>query len=253
MTQLEQNYRRLLGRLRHEYAYMAASGKTSRFQRTLRTTMQWADAVAAAQVRYKVTREHVDIPDKTRITIADAVKANPWLAQHQVMTKGLIRERVRFVSKIERRYWTVRRDLLPEDRERVAEYRLEMLYRNVLGDIVHTSQQVELSDPEIGGEIVFARYKAKCGKTGRKTHCVMHDFVAVTTWKGWSVVRPKNGYNCLCTLDLITRTEARTLGWLTKEDKPRFEVKWPNTASKRNYEYGSFPDPGWHGPKPVIA
>jgi hypothetical protein len=59
--------------------------------------------------------------------------------------------------------------------------------------------------------------------------------------------------NCRCLLRFYAVFEAKLKGWLNADGSPKFIVRWPNAASRANWNDGSFPDKGWHGPKFVAS
>lgn len=68
---------------------------------------------------------------------------------------------------------------------------------------------------------------------------------------GWILSECIVSSNCRCTLRYIAKHEARRLNWLDAQGDPLFEVRWPSSLAKTNYESGAFPDPGtpFVGPK----
>ena len=124
------------------------------------------------------------------------------------------------------------------------------------GDVTQTSQQIELSNPEIGIQFPFAEYRSREDARVRPTHAAMDGFVAVRSWEGWEKARPKNGYNCRCLLRFYARFEAIRKGWMTEKGILAFRTRWPQPISLPakdakfrnpivNWENGWFPDPGW--------
>lgn len=241
-----------LASLRKSYARMvhsAAHGReltTTSFQKNAGDVLKTAGFITAARLRARVDRPEIVIPD--RPTVNRIIDANPWLAEHARIAHKLIDHRVEDLTASELKYLEQRAGIIINN-PRVVSVRLEMLYRNVLGQVINDAEQIELSNEHVGTHFPYAEYLTRHDPRVRHTHNLMHGFVALRSWEGWSIIRPKNGFNCRCYLIYRTWSQAVDRGWADAPGKPKWEVKWPSAAAKANYESGVFPDPGWHGPK----
>lgn len=255
MTALEHEFRRILAKLRESYdlaiqAIFTGSGHMldlwQEFEDATSQTMMFADISHAADLRWKGLRDRLFVPSE--FDLEDVIEANPWTWDHVSVTLPVIEERSRMVSEIER----VHAESLSQ-KEEVPYHRLEMMYRNTLGEVINVSEQVELSRPEMHEAFPYSEYHTRDDSRVRRTHSLMQGFVAYRNSDEGrsilSVIRPKNGYNCRCFLLHRAWFEAVKNGWATKPGKPKWDVKWPNSASRHNFETGLFPDPGWQTEK----
>lgn len=247
------------------------------FKRSIEHVFKWSDALAAARVRTQATGEGLTVPPHVATTIErlvveadaeedrgklpdpvwrhrnesvldDVARATPWLGRHQELVNPFIVERAKVVQEIEQTFLTERAKSLARVPRSIPIYRVEMLKRNAVGEINEVAKQVQLREPEIGDRFPWAFYDTRDDRRVRPTHKTMQDFVALRTWAGWGTIRPKNGYNCRCTTIFYTARQGIERGWADAAGKPKFEVKWPNSAAETNYNKGAFPDPGWQGP-----
>jgi SPP1 gp7 family putative phage head morphogenesis protein len=258
MSVIQQHYYRVLRRLKGTYidsVRRIVSGRPDNhklwgdFQGSLLVALQWADLAAAAKLRYKALHQKTIAPHPS---IAMVMELNPWYAEHAEQTMHDISIKAMLVAKNERDYYQkIAKNKRKTINERVPEYRIERLYRDNLGEIHQVSQQTQLAIPEIGNSFPFCEYSTREDARVRPTHAAMDRFVAVRTHEIWRIIRPKNGYNCRCGVIYITRLQAKEKGWIKKNGEYKFDIKWPNSASKKNYEDRLFPDPGWFGPKYV--
>lgn len=221
------------------------------FEDNVRELLGAVDLVAAARVREKVTGEPLVIPDKP--TVRRVVEVNDWTRAHVEATAKVVEERARAIRRIEKRYYSERSEALRDRPEEIPAWRMNMIFRNATGSVQEEAEQVQLSSAFIGGMFPYSVYMTREDRRVRPTHAQMNKFVALRSWPGWLEVRPKNGFNCRCYLIHKTWSEAIRRGWASGEDRPHFEVKWPNIAAKANYQNGLFPDDGWTGPKYVAG
>ena len=206
------------------------------------------DIAAASKLRYRGIHQRSHMPTAENPTVQQVLEENPWLADHAKITHENIDIRARLVAETER-VWMVRKGrLLAQDPE-LPVHRLEMMYRMAIGEVTNIAEQVQLSSPEMASAFPYSRYGTRDDARVRPTHRSMQGFVAHRDWYGWTIVRPKNGFNCRCYLRHVSWPEAIREGWAKKIGEPRIMVKWPNSAAKRNFEQGFFPDQGWQGPK----
>lgn len=205
--------------------------------------LTWVNISAAGRLRWKAVREPVKVPS---LRIAQLEDVNPWLKSHMLSTDPLVRRRAVWLAQAERTYLESVKLTNPE--KAVPDFRAERIRRDTVGEIANVSEQVQLSVPEIGDQFPFAVYHTRDDRRVRPTHAAMDGFIAARSWRGWEKVRPKCGYNCRCYLVFVSWHEAVKRGWI-KNDKLQFETKWPNSAAKRNFNMGVFPDKNWQGPK----
>ena len=248
-----------------------------RFQRSIAYTLQWGGLLSAASVRYQGIHQSPVITGPVKRTIesltdeADAMGAggtvgerwrdrneevlariaadNPWVSTQLVETNPFVAERAAQVGEIERDFLEKRARSLAQQPMSTPIYRLEMLKRGALAEVQQVAKQVQLADPEVGSQFPYAFYDTRDDARVRPTHKAMQNFVALRTWEGWTKIRPPVGWGCRCSVIFYTGRQAIQRGWMDKDGRPKFEVKWPNSASRLNFESGAFPDPGWHGPK----
>lgn len=282
LANLRQDYLKLWSEIvaygRHTPAHPVWGGLRS----SVRYILGWSDVIAAGKMRRRATGEGLHIPETTqhdmeafaeraraeaaeddpfdtgrldlhRRTLNQAVDATPWALDHREISNPFVIERAKMIAEVEREFVEERGkslSLSPADPAHVPIHRVEMFYRHGLADVKNVAEQVQLADPEIGDLFPYAQYFTREDRRVRPTHAAMHGFVALRTWEGWPTVAPKNGWNCRCLLLYVARHQAIERGWMTPGGEPKFELRWPNSAARRNYERGAFPDKGWHGPKP---
>jgi hypothetical protein len=235
-----------------------------RFQADIRGLMTQADLMAAQRLRWKATHRRLVIPSGVshRMTPEDVVRimdANPWLSWHMAQTKPIIESRAQAVRQIEEQFVQRRADAFhlqttgqarPE-MFKVPIWRLEMHRRNAINTVANISEQVQLSDPEVGAAFPFAENRSRDDRRVRPTHADMDGFVAVRTHPIWEYIRAPNGFGCRCLWITISFSEAQSRGYLTASGTPKFQIKWPNAKAKSNYENRLFPDPDWQGKRYV--
>lgn len=238
------------------------------FEQGVREYLGWADLTASSKLRYRVTKEITELPEpplKSEIIlpgepVAPALEIvaqnNPWFAEHKHITDPLVAQRAEWVRATEERYWNGRRALLnayfkkgPKKVKIEPLARLDMHRRTAHGVIANVSEQVQMAVPEISDAFPFAEYFTRDDRRVRPTHVPMLHFVAIRSWAGWPRIVPLNGFSCRCWLRYSTNKEAIERGYMTKDGLAKFEVKWPNSLARKNYEKGLFPDKGWAGPK----
>lgn len=260
LSPIRDHFGGLLRRLRSDYydiiASKAARGSVPQplwgeFRKSLTQSLVWSCLASGANVRYKATHQRIVLPDSGEVSLANVLDLNEWTTPHLNAMADRIEDKVALVIDAERRYVDEHGEDIMDYGPHVPRNRLEMIYRNAVGDLGYIAAQVQLSSPEVGDALPYILYLTKNDKRVRSTHALMHGFIALRTWDGWSSIRPKNGYNCRCYLRYHTWDDAIRLGWAWSIFKPRWDRKWPNRDAQRNYEDGTFPDPGWNGPKYV--
>jgi len=274
MTPSEQWYRELLRRLTGVYEdavdiTVSTEGNVTTpwndFRDAVAGIFKWADVVQAAKLRWRGRRQKIEVPGVDRkdfdplqheLSIEDVLSSNEWAQTHAQATWPLIEQQATIVAQIEQEFAEKRAAAIRNDPEAIPLYRLEMLYRNTIGEVLNVSEQVELSTPEINDAFPYSEYKSRDDFRVRSTHRAMHGFIALREGEGLRVleiVRPKNGYNCRCYLVHRAWFEAVDRGWAKAIGKPKWELKWPNSAARHNFENGLFPDPGWDRKKFVAS
>jgi hypothetical protein len=220
--------------------------KLDKLRDSLGDMLQWANVTAAARMR-----RQAGLPVKTpkSKTLQAVIEANPFLEAHLEATDPLVRQRTLWVAESEGQYLeavaAATRAVRVGKKPPSPLWRAERIRRDQVGEITNVAEQVQLSVPEIGGQFPFAEYHTRDDARVRPTHALMNNFVALRTWAGWKKIRPRCGYNCRCYVIFVSLFEAKRNGWIGKDGKVKFEVKWPNSKSKWNYEHGLFPDKGW--------
>lgn len=229
------------------------------FAEQLKLVLQWVDVSKAATLRARATGKRLAVPQmldtgwtgEKPLDLARLVQANPWLASHSEATSARINQLVEFIAGKERIYGKVwaQSKRAKVDQELIPAHRLEMFYRQGVKETATNSEQRMLDDPKISDKYPFVEYVTKDDVRVRPTHAVMHGFLACR-WdeEGVAMLRivsPPAGYNCRCTLKLITVTEARSHGWMGAQFVPFFAFKWPNRMAEYNFNHGVFPDRGW--------
>lgn len=221
------------------------------FEDSAGRVFRFADLVQATSTRWRATRETLDMrgagTKSGGFDIERLVKNNPWLRAHQIVTTPLLEARIKAVRDAEEAH----AKLVKSNAKPI--YRAEMIHRNVLTDIANTAEQVQLAVPEVGNMFPGAEYVTRDDLRVRPTHRAMYGFVARRDNEIWRVIRPPNGFNCRCYVIYRTRIECEKRGWLRKDGEMKFDLRWPNSASERNYKARIFPDEGWTGPKIVAG
>lgn len=250
MTAAEKQYRTTLLQVEKSYAsVLLGNGSWNDFRKGVVELLRWTNAVGASKARYQALRKPVRYDGSTELS--SLLQKNGFL---QVQDKALsvyIRDRAAFTVAVEKRFLEERGQFLDEETlVRAARSRFTMFYRNMVADMLSLSTHTAASSGELREYFPFMMYVTMKDEAVRKTHAAMNGFVAVTNDPIWRVVRPACGYNCRCSIRLITLAEAIRHGWMAGKT-PRFSQKWPPTLAKRNYLIGIFPDSGWHGPKEI--
>lgn len=242
MSSMEQSYRDMV----NGYTSPAADS----FQKSMREVLRWASLVSASKARWATLHEMVDTPSGEAWGLKELIDQNDWMKDHDAAMQPMIESTSILVRQAEERFIQERGQFLDEKQlVRAANVRSMLFYRNAVSGVVNTAQHVQISDPEIRAKIAFLVYVSAHLPTTRPTHAAMHGFVAVASSDIWRVVRPPNGYNCMCTLKIVGWQEAQRRKLLRANGAPRFEHRWPSQQARRNFDFGIFPDEGWAGPK----
>jgi hypothetical protein len=223
-------------------------------EHSVRLLLAWADLTAAAKLRFAGTQQRTKWPSDV---LENVIDANQYLQEHVKQSNPIIEFRAKMVRQAECAY-LMKRAIAQKHRHTalpsrflpdLAEWRSDRVRRDTVGEIINVSQQIELCDPLVSEMFPFARYLSRDDRRVRPTHQAMHGFIAIRSWDKWPICRPKNGYGCRCFLRFVARFEAKKMGWLHADGRPRFTTRWPNVLAEKNFELSVFPDPGWHGPK----
>lgn len=249
--------------------------------------MEFEDLQAAADLQWRGLHRRLEIPQPTApdgVPDMSRIRGmNDWYDEHAKQTHPIIQWRAQQIAKVEREYIEKKAVIAAElhlnirERREVAPqyvgYRLNRFRRDAIGQIENTAKQLQLAIPEVGAMFPYLRYVTREDARVRPTHAAMHGFVALRTWPGWSYCVTPTGFNCRCGCTPRTMQEAIKAGWADSKGNPKFIVKWPNTASKMNYDLGIpfhgvedykavpailrrriFPDPGpWMMPRFVAT
>jgi len=216
------------------------------FQNQLTKWLGWVDLTSASTLRYRALPEPTIIPDNTTdlVTIAHE---NPWYMDHRLLSQRIIESRAATIRMIEegslnrnsQKIWELHRD---HGDKVVPAYRLERRRREAISSTMNTAEQIQLSIPHIGDHFPIAGYFTRKDDRVRCAHLPMHGFLALRSWKHWGIIVPPAGFGCRCWIRQFARFECIDKGWISKEGKPKFEVKWPNTLARLNFEKGVFPE-----------
>jgi hypothetical protein len=278
--------------LRHTARYGAAAtgSRWAAFQAAMTRMLRWSDLIAGAAIRWRGLHERTELPNSTAGVVAREQEAvagmeeaatagraipllkaadtdpplsyvtaeSPWYRQHAAITDPLIVRRAEWVAQTESHYLAEKQASLAaiakgEVAGTMPVFRLDRFLRDARGEVQAVSEQVQLAVPTISDAFPFAEYRTREDRHVRPTHAAMDGFVAHRSWPGWTVIRPRCGWNCRCNLRFFAEFEAIAKGWMTADGsragKPLFIVKWPSDEARQNYESGVFPDEDWKGPK----
>ena len=233
------------------------------FRKSVRRASRWADllgliAILAIAKGLKPVAPHPE--ENGLVNIDEVLSMNPWLAKHAGDTTPRAEETI----DIETAYLDRVHEATPvggttsEKMQAIAAAvrrsaaRMNMLRRNLLGQLRQDAQWRAVSDPTVRLQIPFAEYRSMHMPTTRPTHAAMSGFVARVESPLWKIVRPLNGFNCQCILLWHNRASAFRQGWQSADGTARFDHRWPNTGAQINFEQGRFPDAGWRGPKETM-
>ena len=218
--------------------------------------LSWVDLVSAANLRWRAMHTKVILPDEQgALHIPDMAMIsdqNLWVHLHREITSPLIEARAKWMLEQEQIYLEKKRQAIESwmkdpQPEHTPMHRLDRVQRDAMTEIANVSEQVQLSDPRVSDAFPFAEYHTREDRRVRPTHAAMSGFVAVRSWQGWPLAVPPCGFNCRCYLIFVARFEARQRGWLDKHDRPKFELRWPNSLAESNWNDGKFPE--WKTPR----
>lgn len=272
---------RLMQKAHYELMVMAArygeppQEAQDKFSRRLRQAMLWTAILGAIAIWRIGFRKSPEIPvtRNGKVKAESFFLANPQIAAALLPliqpspkplpptpTEGMppgesggLDERAADVADTEMRYILDRLPgMTPEKIIRAAAVRSDAIRRTVLGEVRQDAIWKVLGIPSVLENVPFCEYRSAHIPTTRPTHAAMSGFVAQTTSKIWTTVRPLCGYNCLCYLTFRNRLQAEHEKLLNPDGSPKFELRWPSRTAQFNYESGRFPDLGWSGPKPTI-
>jgi SPP1 gp7 family putative phage head morphogenesis protein len=267
MTSSQQHYRSLLDDLRKTYlqAYTVtvAQGRTGTLEtqagslwgdlsNRMNDVLEWSDLLVAQKLRYRAHHAVLEVPGR-HWSMSEIIHRNPWLQRHKLTMTPMISERVRAMMSSEKEFMlkqrVTRAAITRGEVVSVPLHRLEMQYRHAISEIANVSESIQLSVPEVGDAFPIGEYLTRDDHRVRPTHRAMYGFVAARTHRVWSIIRPPCGFNCRCYVIWRTRGDARRRRW--PENPDNTWLRWPNSASERNFDQKIFPDEGWRGPKVV--
>lgn len=176
--------------------------------------------------------------------ISDLIRRTPFLAgTAKEVAKVYSREHGFAVAKsaelsiTERIQATIRRALkegkpAPDTTEIIAKLGnfkrayAETVYRTNLSTAYTAGRFRAASDPVVKLALPAFQYSAVKDSTVRRgrsedsgeNHLALDKMIAPTDWEGWNVYAPPNGYNCRCTLRLVSMFELRRAGLLPLRD-----------------------------------
>ena len=232
--------------------YESAGGQASALRDALDNAVSFQDLLVASSLRKRALGENVDTTGG--FSLAQLVQRNPWFKEHRVQMSSLIEERARNIVAAEQEHLArlAKARRLPAVKN-VALARIDMMLRHATSEITNVSEQVAMGVPEVGASFPFGEYLTRDDRRVRPTHKAMYGFIAQRKHIIWETIRPPCGFNCRCFVRWLAWPESIKRGFATKDREPRIDIRWPNTASRRNFEQLVFPDEGWRGPKIVAA
>lgn len=87
----------------------------------------------------------------------------------------------------------------------------------VLRDVIYGIWQGILTraaqDPVLEPVEPYQRYYTQGDDVVRPLHALLHDFVARTRWRGWSIITPPLEWNCRCFVGPVPFDEVAAAGW----------------------------------------
>lgn len=209
----------------------------------LADSINFVDLLTAADLRRRAGLGKMNTSGGFTLDVLQ--QRNPWFQGHRVKMAPVVSERVNALLDAEKFYLDHVKDLREKGGSNHALARADMLLRHASSVISNVSEQVELSVPAVGDMFPLGQYLTRDDSRVRGTHKAMYGFLARREHPIWATIRPPNGFNCRCYVRWVTLREAKSEGW------DKIAIRWPNSASRRNYEQKLFPDEGWRGPKIV--
>ena len=102
----------------------------------------------------------------------------------------------------------------------------ETVYRTNLSTAYTAGRFQAAEDPVVKIALPAFQYSAVTDPDVRRgraedsgeNHLALHNLISATDWEGWSVYSPPNGFNCRCTLRLVSIFELRRKGLLPLQD-----------------------------------
>ena len=185
------------------------------------------------------------------ITPESFLEHNPDI--DELIDPDAVKERVDEALKIEKVFFKEKAPKIKsEDVKPVSAKRLAMIKRNLINDLRQDAFWSALRVPSVLANTAYVEYRSAHVPRTRPTHAAMSGFLATPHWDGCHTERPLCGWNCLCFCLVVTYAEAKARHLINEDDTTAFDYSFPNTASETNFDKGTFPDPGFHGPKPTI-
>lgn len=118
-----------------------------------------------------------------------------------------------------------------------------MAFRTNLGTAVSAGRFRQVSDPDIASVIPCFRFDAMMDIDTRENHAAAHGLIFSTGNPVWNHIAPPLGYNCRCSVSLVSAPMLRRMGRL-RPDGSFVEDALPSSAH---------PDPGFrHGGRPDL-
>lgn len=209
---------------------------------------QQADSMMTLAAREQYRRTF-DLQQKQAEAFHALTEENPWMQEHRKITNPFVEARARLIRESEENFLAGNAARLAQQPGAMPLYRLEMHLRDSIGEITQVGEQVQLSNSAMDERFPFAEYNTRDDSRVRPTHARMQGFIALRSWYGWSIIRPRDGFGCRCTTRFYSIRESVDRGWITSGGFARFETRWPNSAAEKNFREKKFPDAGWFGPK----
>lgn len=108
--------------------------------------------------------------------------------------------------------------------------RLENVFRTNISSATNEAHWQETHDPQVLQQITMFRYDAVDDRRVRPHHHVFDGFTAPSTWGGWRIIWPPNGYQCRCSPPIpLSLRESNRLGFLDKNGQlvpGRYKKTW---------------------------
>lgn len=214
------------------------------FRDELYKALSSTSVVSASHIRNRVT-DGPSIEDLE--SVAQAESMLPWVSPHLKAVASKLEGQATLTAVAEMNFYRRKSEAYRSTgaEVKIAPSRLDMGWRMSSQQVKADAEQVQLADPFVGSQFPIARYVSRGDARVRETHAVMNGFMCYRDWSGYPKILTPAGWGCRCYIRFFTWREAVSNGWAHAPGKPKWQVMWPNSLAKKNFEGGEFPDKGW--------
>lgn len=111
-------------------------------------------------------------------------------------------------------------------------WRSRVIFETNLGQAREAGKWQRVAQAQRDGQEVFVRYVARMDEATRPLHRQWNGTILPPDHAWWQTHSPKNGWGCRCTIEVVSGTRMKALGWKVSKAPPvALEARTINTAT----------------------